>query len=222
MRHAFPLTLLALLVPLAGCPGDKVNEGPSCESASTELALDEVTVLGFSAADVLVNLAPHEDAVLTWADGTVTDLSLDFAPGATARFIDLTEVPPTGSGPTPAIAIVCDDYVEIDVGLGFATADGAFAEDLATLMGATAADTAWIDEPLDLEALAGTFDLVPFVDAEDWDELSASIRVDLAAGAPTSGVISGVASGEDECAEGDECTAWATQVPVGTWGPTPE
>ncbi|MDP2306537.1 MAG: hypothetical protein Q8P18_10990 [Pseudomonadota bacterium] len=217
MRPALPLLfLLAPLALLVACPA--LRDTPICRSTRTEIALDEVTPLGFSAADVLAHLAPQEDAALRWADGTVTDLSLDFAPGTTARFVDGTVEPPTSGAPMPEIAIVCDDYIEVDVAIGFATADGEFAEQLKSRIRAITADTGVIDAALALDALVGTFDLAPFVEAESWDDLTAWVHVDLTSDGRTRGYVAGTASGEEPCAEGEECTAWAEDVAVATWG----
>jgi hypothetical protein len=110
---------------------------------------------------------------------------------------------------------MCDDRVEVDGVLHFVTDDGAFAETRTTVLAATT-ESVGIDETLDLDALAGSFHLPSFVTADDYDAPSAWISVDYLGGRGT-GVVEGQASGEDECADADECSAWAESVPVGSW-----
>lgn len=209
------------LALLSACPVDNKGEtGPYCEDTKTDIALDEVTPIGITAADVIADAAAEETAVFTYVDDATTDLTLGFVAGTGARFVDSEAVYPETDGPQPAIAVICDDRIEVDGTFSFATADGAFAESFSSVLNATAERT-YISQALDLDGLAGTFDLVPFVDAEDYDALEAWIDVVFTDGV-SAGAVNGQASGEDECADADECTAWATNVEVGTWGPASE
>lgn len=215
MRRLAPLALLAFPL-LAACPSGKLEDAmPYCEDTRTAIAPDEATALGITANDVLAGLPAEETTTFRYVDGASTDLTIAFTPDAQAYFVDSVAVYPETDGPVPAIAVVCDDRIEFDGTLAFATADGAFAESLAVTLAATA-DAANIREELDLDALTGTFDIEPFVDAEDYDALAAWIDVSFVAG-QSQGKVEGQASGEDECADGDECTAWAQVVEVGTW-----
>ncbi len=214
MRAFLPLVLLS------GCGllDKPADEGPHCEDTRTPIAFDEATPLGFTADEVLALVPMDESSVLLYSDGTSTDLQLGFAPAEGAYFVDSEAVYPEG-GEQMDIAVICEDRVEIEGMFAFATADGAFAESFASVLSATA-ERVSIRQEIDLDNLNGTFDLVPFVDAEDYDTLKAWIDVSYSEGA-SSGAVSGQASGQEECADGEECTAWAENVDVATW-PTSE
>ncbi len=136
-------------------------------------------------------------------------------PGTTARFVESVAVYPDRGGSMEAIGVVCDNRLEIDGSLTFATGDGAFDETFASVLLATA-DAVRVYEELELDGLTGSFDITPFVDTTDYDALSAWLDVRFADGA-SSGVIEGQASGEDDCSGSDDCSAWATAVPVAAW-----
>lgn len=210
------LAFLAPLALLTGCPtfGEKpADEGPHCEDTKTPIGFDEVTALGFSANDKLAEVPMEEAATFVYADGTTTDLTVGFAPAEGAYFVDSEAVYPE-DGPSIDIAVICDDRIEVEGMFAFATADGAFSESFASVLAATA-ESLGIYQELDLDHLNGTFAIEPFVDAEGYDDVRAWISASFAAG-QSRGSVEGQASGEDECS-GDECSAWATSVPVGTW-----
>ena len=207
------MALFALL--LAGCPSkEEADSGPTCEDTPTTITADEATSLGFTITEVLAALPAGESTEFAYADGTTTPLEVAFVPGTAYRFVDSEAVYPEGM--TTDIGILCEDRLEVDGTLHFATEDGAFAEDFAVTLTATTVDEARIWQELDLDGLTGTFDIVPFVDATDYDELKAWISAVYAGGVST-GSVEGQASGAEECDPGDTCTAWAENVSVGTW-----
>ncbi len=57
-----------LLALLMACPGDKNDEasGPSCEDTPSSVAIDEVTPLGFAAADLVAFV--EGDTCTAWAE----------------------------------------------------------------------------------------------------------------------------------------------------------
>lgn len=209
--RALPLLLLVL----TACPPRGNDEGVHCEDTPRDIAMDEVTPIGRTAEDVIAQVPVEEATTLGYADGATTPLTLGFAPAGTARFVDSEAVYPEG-GEVPAIAVICDDRIEADGVFTFATEDGAFAESFDAPVAATESAIT-LNVELDLDGLSGTFRIEPFVQAEDYDELRAWIDVRFAEGA-SSGSVAGQASGEEEC-DGDDCAAWAEQVPVGTWPP---
>ncbi|MFN7146543.1 MAG: hypothetical protein ACK4YP_22400 [Myxococcota bacterium] len=211
MTRFFPiLPLLALTACPAGRPAD---EGPHCEDTRTAIAFDEVTPLGFSANDKLAGVPLEEATRLLYADGVATDLTVGFAPAEGAYFVDSEAVYPEG-GVTTDIAVMCEDRIEVEGMFVFATADGAFSESFASTLSASA-ESVSVHQELDLDGLNGSFDLAPYVQAEDYDALAAWIDVSFHDGASV-GSISGQASGEEECT-GDACSAWAESVAVGEW-----
>lgn len=177
MRTLIPLFSLVAL----GCDlGDKnPAEGPTCQDTPTDVTLEEVTELGFSAAEVLARLPASEVALLTWEGGGTTDLTLTYAPAAAARFVDSVAVYPDGDGETPAIAVICEDRVEIDLDFTIATTDGALDEDLAAPIRATAVDAATVWADLDLDGLQGSLDFDAFTDGTAYDDRSAWVSFTL-------------------------------------------
>jgi hypothetical protein len=213
------MRLAALFVPalfvLAGCPSGDLAEGPYCEDTRTALGADEVSALGFSPADVLADVPESENVGLVYADNSLSQLAVAFAPGAAAWFVDSEAVYPDTGGPQPAIGVICDDRVEIEGTLSFVSEDGAFAESFDAVLSATAESTS-LHQELDLDALVGTFDIVPFIQAEDYTDVSAWIDITFADGVSV-GVVAGQVSGEEACEDSADCAAWAEAVDVGTW-----
>lgn len=211
------------LVALLGCPnnGREDLDGPHCEDTPTAVALDEVTDLGFTAQALLDLATGAHDETFRWArDGSTTPLALAVTYGAgEARFVDSEPVYPEG-GEQPAIGVICDDRVEVDVTVSFATDDGAFTEVLDLALTAVAGDRVEMVESLDPDGLVGTYDMSVDITEPTYDARSLWLRGAFTAEG-ASGEVSGQVSGEDECS-GDTCSAWASEVAVGTWGPVPE
>jgi hypothetical protein len=203
------------LVWLAGCDPKGSDEGPRCEESAREVAMEEPTELGFSPAQLAARLPQTEQTTLSWADDTQTELALAFRPADSARFVDSEAVYPDGE--QPAIAVICEDRVEVDVSWDFVTADGTFDESFDTPLRASTLETASLSVQLDLDALGGTFDLDDWTEETEYDEARAWTDVQVGEQV-TSGEVSGQISGSEECNEGQTCSAWAQQVPVGTWG----
>lgn len=209
---------------LVGCAGktkgDTVGEGSSCDETRAPLALDEVSPLGFSAAELLARLPASETVPLTYSDASVTELTLTYAPAASAEFVDLEPKPSDGSIETLMYA-VCEDLVEVGVDVTLSTADGLFDEALEAPLRAMALDTASMRAELPLDAMGGTFSIDAFTDETAYTDASAWALIVLGDGA-TTGDLHGQVSGGGDCEEGEVCTAWAADVPIGTWGAAAE
>ena len=81
------MTFLLLLACTDGKNDDTAWEMPYCEDVATDLALDEVTDLGFAAqamVDLAVTPSPFAET-FTWAAGGETELTLTVGPAGTAR-----------------------------------------------------------------------------------------------------------------------------------------
>ena len=95
----------------------------------------------------------------------------------------------------------------------------AFAETLSVVVSGTPeAPTLYVD--LDLDGLTGTFDIAPFVTTAGYDEVRAWLSMGWQGGV-SHGTLSGQASGQDANCTGPDCTAWAEQVSVASWGFSP-
>lgn len=201
-----------LLWAIAGCDDGRGQDTvPSCKDEEHAVALDEVTLLGFTAQEVVDLVSQPYEGALTWADETTTGLDLAVAPTGEAWFVDSEVVDGTGDE-------ICDDRVAVAVTIQFTTADGAFAETWDDRVDATSSSQASWSRELDLDALSGDFDLVPYVESKDYDELRASVAGSVSADSGNSGRIKGQASGSEDCDPGDTCSSWIEEVYVATWG----
>lgn len=213
-----------LLILLFAClPTDlKEATGPTCVDSATDVALDEVTPLGFAAQDVLPFASGLHATAFTYADGTVTGASLEVTPGATARFVDSEADYGEDTGAQPAIAIECPDRVEIDATEAFTTEDGALAESWTFPLSATSVEG--IGFSGEMSAFTGSLVLEDYAALEgnaDYDEIGAFVDGSFdAAGA--NGTLYAQTSGTDDCEDSEDCTAWASQQAIGAWAPVPE
>lgn len=213
------MRLIVLFVMLAACGRRDGLEVPTCEGTPVAIALDEVTPIGVTAAEVIARIPTHQDADFTYADTTSTTIALDFTVGTSATFTDLEAVYPEGN--TTDIGILCDDVITVPVALAFATADGVFDEALSREVNATEEDPGSLRSELELDALGGTFVIDDYTDITDYDEARLFLEVNLHDDAVTTGAINGDVSGEDPC-DGDTCSAWDAAVDVGAWGAAAE
>jgi len=216
----FAASSLALL---SACPRNDVEgEGPTCEDTATVIALDDETSLGFSAS-ALVALAVTPSPFATdfvYARGGSTALTLGVQNPAEARFIDSVAVYPE-DGVFPAIAIECHDRLEVDANATFVTADGAFNEVFAVVLRSEAVDAVTMNVELDPFALQGSYDVN--LDVDDLDSIDPaeieSIAMDLEATFDvdgSDGAVHAIVVGKEICS-GNECTAFAANIEVGTW-----
>jgi len=191
------------------------GEGLHCDEVATEVPFDQDAGLGFSPDALIAGVPVTEDATLQWVGGGTTALSIGWQAGSVARFVD-SEAAQDDTGMQTMMWIECDDRVEVEGTLTFSTADGAFAETLPVVVSGTPeAPTLYVD--LDLAALVGSFDIAPFVTTAGYDEVRAWLSMGWQGGV-SHGDISGQASGQDANCTGPDCTAWAEQVSVASWG----
>lgn len=221
MKHLF----IALLASLGvGCTGDKdtADEGAAlgCTETPDELSIEEESPLGFAGRSITTIAGGDHSATLTYATGETAELTVSVAyRDGDIRYID-SEPETSSGGVAPAIAAECPDRLEVDVSLELATDDGALAEAWEGTLIAYEEQTINFYKELVVGGLTGTLDIPSFVLATDYDDLSAwASGVITVTG--TTGEIAGQASGQDDC-EGEDCTAWAESVDIGTWGSASE
>ncbi len=200
--------------------GDTASEMamPYCEDTATEVALDEETDLGFAAqavVDLAVTPSPWAET-FTWERGGSTELTLTVGPAGTALYVESEAVYPD-SGEVAAIGVECPNRVEVQAPVGFVTADGAFGESWDVVLSSVDGTTVTFGRELDPFGLTGSYDVLPDVGEPEYDELDLWVRGTFAAAGAT-GEVSGSASGEDECEDGETCSAWNSSFQVGTWG----
>lgn len=210
---------LSLLFVSVGCVdvdpfdgGQSGEEGLQCGAlASTDLAADEASVLGFGRAEVAALAEGAHTGTLTYADGGSTGLTVEITLGD-ARYLDMDWIDDgTGELATPAMDMGCADVVEVDAAVDFISEDGAFAESWDTALQAPLADSASFWADLDLEALGGAYVYTP--DAA-YEEITAYVSGTFdPSGAH--GEING--QGTQSEGSGDDGTVSATNLPIATW-----
>ena len=204
----------------SGSGNDKTDLGdsPYCDDTVTVLGVDDVGTLGFSGQDMLALAEGTHDETFVWtrtAESSALSLVVRHD-GGEVRQVESEAVYPEGT--TVDIGIECPDRIEVDVAVTFETADGAFAEAWDLALVAVSAGTVAMDVVLDPDALGGSYDMNADITDPDWDDrgLWASGRFETAR---SSGEITGqVSGGDDDCQDGEVCTAWSGMVDVGRWG----
>jgi hypothetical protein len=235
MRQVLPGLFV---VAFTGCSDPAVEpqpapnpDGAMCQDlATTALAMDEASSLGFSADDALAVAGGSHTGTLVYADGSSTAVTVSVESRGSPRFIHRAwgddggdgEVMPmladTGGGSAPGDSGTgdtggagtfddpCHDVLALDVTFRIATADGAFDEGFDTVLEAAAADDAQVYAALDLAHLGGSFTL----DSSGYDAVSAWIdaRFD-ASGAH------GIVQGQGSATDGD--VAFAENIDIGAY-----
>ncbi|NVB41086.1 hypothetical protein G6O69_24820 [Pseudenhygromyxa sp. WMMC2535] len=136
------------------------------ETATVLSSIDEVSALGFSAADVLAVAAGEHSSPMTWVDQIQDGLvEIEVGPESGESTIDLSltheggEIRYIDSEPAESdyeIDIDCNDRLEIDVVAEVETGGGALAETLSVVLKAENIIQPYFQTALDLDALAGS------------------------------------------------------------------
>ncbi len=145
--------------------------GDGCEEQPTPLAEDEVSPLGFSAADVALLVGESVTTPMIWLDTTDRGVEATVEPGPSEltiaildstnpRFVDASPKEPE-DGPAIEPAADCPDRVDVDVTLRITTANGALDETVSATLHATDAELAELIVQLDPTSLTGTFSATP-------------------------------------------------------------
>lgn len=204
--------MFALLL-FAACDTDAEGAYAACDATRTDLALDETSALGFSAAEVLLWLeAAHTATLVLDGESVGSELTVTVTSAGTANFVDQEEAADDGSGAeTPAIAAVCDDYLELDVGIDFATADGAFAEHWDVVLPVEQVAAAQVSIPLEVGAFVGSY-TEPAAQVAECDTSRVQVDLYFSEGGGISGDVWLV------CEKTTEDTVSEGLVPLGSWG----
>ena len=193
-----------------------LSEGPSCEATETEVALDEVTALGF-AAQAIVDLADGEHlSTMVWQDDSSTGVTVTATLGGRVLFVDEEAVYPTGSGEAPAIGVVCEDHVAIEGTLRVVTADGLLDETMDVTFQSWDGSRVDAGGALDPDELNGSLVFDDFHEEVDYDARSMLLNARFDSEG-TSGEVAGSVQGTGDCEDGEECTAWAAIFAFGAW-----
>ena len=213
--------LIPFLLPLVlGCNTESVDDtaaddggqfgeesGRGCVVLTeTELTLDQISSLGFSANQALAIATVDETDELLYVDGSKTGYHLTVGQSGGARLVEMEW--DSGTSGTE-MAVDCPPYVAIDAIVTLDTEDGLFAEAWdSELRAASLDDIRWLAQ---LDAVAGTFDIADFVeDPGQFDSMSAWVSATFDA-LGSHGVIAGQGEGTNGA------TAFASSVDVGSW-----
>ncbi len=214
---------LASTPVLSSCERGDANqsaEGAGCDETVTLLAQDEDSPLGFSADDILDFAEAAHEEILGYPSGEATWLTVTISYDAgEIRFVDSEPAEVEGDSEVQLAAPYCEDRLEIEARVTFATDDGLFDEQQETVLSMTNPDVVSFFLSLAPEELGGTYQLEVPPGAEDYDEVE--IMIDgLVDRDDTEGTISAQFSGSEE---GDgEGVAWATNMLIGEWPPVDE
>ena len=143
-----------------------------CMDDVTVLDPADVSALGFSAADVMGPIEGPLTASGEWtASGVPTQVTFAVAMDGAPLFHDLSMPPnPPPNGPD----YQCLDWLEVPVAVDFSSADGAFAETIASGLRVMEWGGPWLDAELDWQNLAGTF-VWTEIDPAEWDQVGLSL-----------------------------------------------
>ena len=145
--------------------------GESCDEQAFPLGPNELSPLGFGAAEVLAFVGESTTTPMVWLDTSALQVQTNVEPGPselTVALLDSTnprfvEVSPAESEDGGAMlpASDCPNRVDIDVTLRLTTADGALDETVPSTLHAMEADVVELVVPLDSANLTGTFRASP-------------------------------------------------------------
>jgi hypothetical protein len=205
---------------LGGCSGGQTggeNLDWGCLPVeTTDVALDEATPLGFSAADVLAYAAGERALALQYEGDDTTTVSLTVEVDGETAIFEEREWSAGDNGTLEAPAQECGDALLIPVTIHFASADGRFDEQWSVLVQAEAAGRAQTHVRLEPEDLDGDLDVTAFA-TEDFDTHALSVELVFE---PTG--VHGVVTGYGDTYEGDgmDDAVSHTQFPIATFDET--
>jgi len=214
VTRTFPL--LGLLPLVLACGEKEDDTGgeywmPYCEETRTALGFDELSPLGFSAAEAAVALGSLHSGGFFWARGGETTFESELALTSSVFFVDLEEATPPDDATVPSIAVVCDDYLEVAVTLGLATGDGLLDEHWALTMSLLQVD----EGDLYADLALSDFSDPSIFDAFQVDEATEQHPTLKARFGPEGAAYGDLAWSSEGEGEG---TAWAGTDPVASWG----
>jgi len=216
MGRILPWACAALLA-LGACKetgdpgvGDDDDDGWGCDTEQVDLGTDEVSSLGYSAAELLPLVEGSHGAEVLWWDDTTSALAMDFTYRDEAWVLEKT---PWGEENAPAGELDwCTTVLVIGVEFTAGTADGRVDVEMVHSVSSSATDQArlqsWPTGAFNSPDGDGTFVLDP----DEWDEIITGFYVDFAP-AGTSGEIEEIGENFDQM-ENPVDQTWET---VATW-----
>ena len=195
------------------CGGEEPTE---CTERVTVLAsIDEVSPLGFSAADMLALAVGQHASGARWGHDEASSASVEFTPAAgdTAVTVDLRysggEVRFIEADELLLYDFACNDRLEVDIELDLATADGALAERIVAPQQARNPEVVTLSQRIAGGELAGTLDFTVTHPPDAATELA--VRLGISPGNLSGGVA--VAFGEGVGSWLYDLAAWPALAP---------
>ena len=215
------LWICALVMSGCGFTNDPSTGGQTGEEtigclpqSKQTLTIEEVSVLGFSAQDVVTRDATTSSQTLTWDDDTTTELTVGLEELGSYEFVDYEWIDDSDAMQVGNLAEPdCPDRVEVAVEVTLSTADGKLAETFEQRLRARSENDAELWWGFDAKELSGSFDFSAY--ANDLEKVQPSIEMrftDSIAGS-FSAVI------EDESSDNSpDGAVSATSFEFATWG----
>ncbi|GEM_PF-5274046 len=151
--------------------GENAGGRNSCVDSSTVMTADEVSPLGFAAAEIIATASGSHDSPIFWTAGTHDGpIDIEVRPesgegtltvtiaheGGEIRYVD-SEPAPSDENTNDGSWAECPDRVEIDVHVSARTGGGALDESFETTLEAKMPRHATFTYEVDLDALSGSF-----------------------------------------------------------------
>jgi hypothetical protein len=175
----FIFLLLAIACSGLGQGDSDVSGMPYCDETSQSIERDDDAGIGIPASDLLDALPYAEDLALTWGDEAEDSLTWSFEADESTLALVLSEaVYPEASGPVPAIAVECHDYLSVAGVLTLYSSDGRLDEardvTLEVYGGGSVSEgpLAVVSEIMEVTDLQGPLEVEDYLEPSDYDALS--------------------------------------------------
>ena len=186
-----------------------------CDATETALSMSESSGLGQSADDVLAQVDGSHSSTAVYDEDLSNTAGLTVTLSSSASEATFMDQSVNGGGSdtsedsdaTPGSEDLCPDFLKFDVDVALSTDDGAFAEDIPSILRVYADGSIEVDGEMDLSQLQGSY--AP----DTTGSTSASLELEMAWDADA------VFSGSLQLGmEGDSgSTAWASIDPILSW-----
>ncbi len=142
------------------------NTAGHCAETAQDLDLAEPTALGFSAGELLDFVAGQHTESLRWLEGNgefrpetgTSELTVTVEILGSPRYVTRTHATGSGDGVLTDIAVDCNDSVQVDALIHFASSGGALDEVVETTVEAFSGDFAQARVSFELDSLDGSFE----------------------------------------------------------------
>jgi len=155
---------------------------PHCDETVSSMTPDEESTFGLLGQDFLDRVPSELSGFADFEGGDSSELEMVVRVDvASLRAVASVEAPIETSGPVPAIAIYCDDRIEVDAELEIFTDDGQLAESFSVVLVSTDGEDPEA-EPGDVffnlglgGGFEGSLDIEDFVDEDAYDSIALSM-----------------------------------------------